>query len=71
MRKYDTYEEMLKGEDAHIRSLAKCPNPNCDGIDATYFVDDCIPHECDKCGTKWKSYDPRNKLDSCFDILIP
>lgn len=50
---------------------ALCPNSICDGEDKAYLVDDCTPHLCDKCGTRWKTYDPQERIEEAFDILIP
>ena len=49
-------------------TLATCPIPGCDGYDDCYFVDDCTSHQCDTCGSTWKSYDPYNSIEECFDI---
>ena len=49
---------------------ARCPNPKCDGIDSGYMVDDCTPHECDKCGTTWKTYNPQKRIKNAFDIKL-
>lgn len=50
---------------------APCPNPICQGGDNSYMQDDCTPHECDWCGTRWKTYDPEGRIEGCLAVVIP
>jgi hypothetical protein len=51
--------------------LSKCPNPICDGYDNCYMVDDLTPHKCDKCGTRWATYDPQERPEQVINIKVP
>jgi uncharacterized Zn ribbon protein len=50
---------------------AKCPNPDCDGEDSAFLVDDLTHHTCDKCCTTWDTYDPKERTERAINIKIP